>query len=71
MTTKTIGILGGMGPEATLDCFGKIIKNTPAQNDQEHLRDTASRQWGFEITDRHSDWYLSLANRARKARIEI
>ena len=38
MTTKTIGILGGMGPEATLDCFGKIIKNTPAQNDQEHLR---------------------------------
>ena len=38
MPTKTIGILGGMGPEATLDCFGKIIKNTPAQNDQEHLR---------------------------------
>ena len=38
MKTKTIGILGGMGPEATLDCFGKIIKNTPAQNDQEHLR---------------------------------
>ena len=35
---KTIGILGGMGPEATLDCFAKIIKNTPAQTDQEHLR---------------------------------
>ena len=35
---KVIGILGGMGPEATLDCFGKIIKNTPAKNDQEHLR---------------------------------
>ncbi len=38
MTYKTIGILGGMGPEATLDCFGKIIKNTPAKTDQEHLR---------------------------------
>ena len=38
MTDKTIGILGGMGPEATLDCFGKIIKNTPAKTDQEHLR---------------------------------
>ena len=38
MTEKTIGILGGMGPEATLDCFAKIIKNTPAQTDQEHLR---------------------------------
>ncbi|MEE4265379.1 MAG: amino acid racemase [Desulfobacteraceae bacterium] len=36
--TKAIGILGGMGPEATLDCFGKIIKNTPAKTDREHLR---------------------------------
>jgi len=36
--TKVIGILGGMGPEATLDCFGKIIKNTPAKTDPEHLR---------------------------------
>jgi len=35
---KVIGILGGMGPEATLDCFGKIIKNTPAKTDREHIR---------------------------------
>ncbi len=35
---KTIGILGGMGPEATLDLFGKIIAATPATRDQEHLR---------------------------------
>jgi aspartate racemase len=35
---KTIGILGGMGPEATLDCFAKIIKLTPARKDQDHLR---------------------------------
>ena len=38
MNEKTIGILGGMGPEATLDCFAKIIKSTPAKKDQEHLR---------------------------------
>ena len=38
MNKKTIGILGGMGPEATLDCFGKIIKNTPAKTDREHIR---------------------------------
>jgi aspartate racemase len=38
MSEKVIGILGGMGPEATLDCFAKIIKNTPARTDQEHLR---------------------------------
>jgi aspartate racemase len=38
MSKKTIGLVGGMGPEATLDCFAKIIKNTPAQRDQDHLR---------------------------------
>jgi aspartate racemase len=38
MMEKTIGILGGMGPEATLDLFGKIIAHTPAAKDQDHLR---------------------------------
>ena len=38
MEEKVIGILGGMGPEATLDFFGKIIQSTPATKDQEHLR---------------------------------
>ncbi len=38
MKEKVIGILGGMGPEATLDCYSKIIANTPAKTDQEHLR---------------------------------
>ena len=27
-----------MGPEATLNCFAKIIANTPAEKDQDHLR---------------------------------
>ncbi len=35
---KVIGIMGGMVPEATLDCFGKIIQNTPAKTDREHIR---------------------------------
>ena len=34
---KRAGIIGGMGPEATLDLFKKIIKNTPAKRDQEHI----------------------------------
>jgi aspartate racemase len=38
MTEKIIGILGGMGPEATIDLFYKIIKFTPAEKDQDHLR---------------------------------
>jgi len=35
---KIIGILGGMGPESTADFFLKIIKATPADKDQDHLR---------------------------------
>ena len=35
---KTIGILGGMGPMATCDLMKKIIENTAASCDREHLR---------------------------------
>ncbi len=35
---KVIGILGGMGPEATVELFWKIIKATPVKREQEHLR---------------------------------
>ncbi|UCH24338.1 MAG: amino acid racemase [Trueperaceae bacterium] len=33
----TVGVLGGLGPEATLDFFGKVIAATPVQRDQDHL----------------------------------
>ena len=36
--TKTIGVLGGMGPAATADFFQKLIQATPAQSDQDHLK---------------------------------
>lgn len=35
---KIIGILGGMGPEATIDLFTKIVKKTEGRKDQDHLR---------------------------------
>lgn len=38
MAEKIVGILGGMGPEATVDLFQKIVAATPAETDQEHLR---------------------------------
>lgn len=38
MKEGIVGILGGMGPEATADLFHKIIKNTEATRDQDHLR---------------------------------
>ena len=34
---KTLGIIGGMGPAATLDLFNKILKATPAKRDQDHV----------------------------------
>jgi aspartate racemase len=38
IVTKTIGVLGGMGPEATLDFFAKVLAHERAERDQEHLR---------------------------------
>jgi aspartate racemase len=37
-TDRIIGILGGMGPEATLDFYRHIINLTPANKDQDHIR---------------------------------
>ena len=34
---KTIGIMGGMGPLAAVDLFNKIVTNTAADSDQEHI----------------------------------
>lgn len=34
---SVIGILGGMGPEATVDTMHKLIVNTAASTDQEHI----------------------------------
>ncbi len=35
---KTIGILGGMGPEATVYFYEQIVKQTKAETDQEHIK---------------------------------
>jgi aspartate racemase len=35
---KTIGIIGGMGPAATVDLFAKLVEATGAERDQDHLR---------------------------------
>ena len=33
-----VGILGGMGPAATVDFYSKLVQATPASEDQDHLR---------------------------------
>jgi len=36
--TKTVGVIGGLGPLATLDFFDRVLKRTRAVKEQEHLR---------------------------------
>ncbi len=33
-----VGVVGGVGPAATVDFLGKLVKNTPAGKDQDHLK---------------------------------
>ncbi|MCW8924624.1 MAG: amino acid racemase [Xanthomonadales bacterium] len=35
---KTVGILGGMGPAATVDLMRRVIDLTPASDDKDHIR---------------------------------
>ncbi len=36
-TGRIVGVLGGMGPEATVDFMAKVIELTPADKDQDHV----------------------------------
>jgi aspartate racemase len=36
--SRVLGVLGGMGPAATLDFLGKLQALTPAERDQDHIR---------------------------------
>ena len=33
-----VGLIGGLGPAATVDLYDKIVRATPAANDQEHFK---------------------------------
>jgi aspartate racemase len=37
MTSNVVGVLGGMGPLATVDFMRKVVQATPAERDQEHV----------------------------------
>jgi len=36
--TRVAGVLGGMGPDATVDFMSKVLSLTPAERDQDHVR---------------------------------
>lgn len=35
---KTVGVIGGMGPEATVDFLRRVVAKTPARDDADHVR---------------------------------
>lgn len=35
---RVAGVLGGMGPDATVDFMSKVLSMTPAEKDQDHVR---------------------------------
>lgn len=37
MIEQTVGVIGGMGPEATVDLMRRVIAATPAQDDVDHI----------------------------------
>jgi aspartate racemase len=37
MADKTAGVIGGMGPDATVDFMAKVLAATPANKDQDHV----------------------------------
>lgn len=38
MPDKIVGVIGGMGPEATVDLMRRVIQATPAKDDIDHIR---------------------------------
>jgi aspartate racemase len=37
MTAKTVGVIGGMGPAATVEFLARLVRATPAARDEDHL----------------------------------
>ncbi len=35
---KTVGIIGGMGPQSTIELMNRIVELTPVEREQEHIR---------------------------------
>lgn len=48
---KTVGVLGGMGPDSTVDFMAKVIAATEADTDQDHIRMLVDHSPG--IPNRH------------------
>ena len=57
MSEQRLGILGGMGPQATQDFYQRILDRTDASCDQEHLPALILSDTG--VPDRTASYYFS------------
>ena len=53
MTRRVLGVLGGMGPAATVDFLTKLQAATPAASDGDHIR--VVMDLNPRVPDRHAD----------------
>ena len=37
MTSRALGVIGGMGPAATVEFMRRVIEATPARDDSDHV----------------------------------
>ena len=72
---KTLGVLGGMGPAATVDFLAKLQAATPARSDEDHVR--VVMDLNPRVPNRHLDGeraredLASMAARLRDAGAEV
>ncbi|MDQ0465801.1 aspartate racemase [Caulobacter ginsengisoli] len=62
---KTLGVLGGMGPAATVDFLAKLQAATPAGRDQDHIHTLVDLN--PQVPDRNVDAHAAEAELARMA----
>lgn len=62
---KTLGVLGGMGPAATVDFLAKLQAATPAAGDQDHIHVLVDLN--PQVPDRNVDAHAAEAELARMA----
>ena len=69
-TSKTVGVLGGLGPMATVYFFNMVVKLTDAKADQEHVdmiisnRATTPDRTAFILDNSLTNPSIALANDA-------
>ena len=52
---KIVGVIGGMGPEATVDFMRRLVARTPARDDADHLHVLVDNNPKIPVPHRRAD----------------